>query len=1081
MKKSVLLLLAVLLTALSGSAFDFKEGNIYYDITGSNTVKVTYVHYGSSGYDYYGYSGDVNIPATVTHNSKTYQVTAIGDHAFYVCPDLTSVFIPNTVTSIGNDAFLSCTGLRLMTIPNSVTRIESEAFYGCSGLRRLVIGTGVTYIGQYAFCDCYNLNFVGCLASTPPTMAASNVFDDDTYSYASLGVPKGRKSAYQAANWWKNFHEFEELPYDFVVNDIYYTITGSNTVEVSTAATGTYSGSVNIPSSVPYSGKTYQVTGIGMGAFAYCTRLTAVTIPATVTYISDYAFMESPLITTISIPCDVTTIGERAFAHCTALSWVCIGSSVETIGNEAFWDCEALRTVLCDAITPPTMQGEFEDDTYNNGTLKVPKGCKNAYKAADGWKQFTTIQETDYAFGVNNIFYNITSSNTVEVTHKDNNYNSYSGSVNIPSSVTYSGKTYNVTAIGTYAFANCSALTSVTIPSTVTTISERAFSNCTVLAGITIPNSVIEIGNYAFYNCQGMSSVTIGNKVMSIGGYAFYSCTGLTSVIIPHSVSIIYSRAFYNCTNMTDLFIGNSVTSIGMYAFYNCPALTSVTCRAATPPTMASTNVFGSTTYSNATLYVPSDCLDAYKAAYGWKNFSSIHQRLYDFIVGGIYYRITGTNTVEVSHDYGTRYSGNVTIPSAVYFNGTTYQVTAIGDHAFSECDNLTGVSIPNTVTAIMDYAFAWCSSLPSLNIPSSVNHLGTAAFTECTALTGIIIPSAVTAIPDMLFLLCDGLTSITIPGSVTTIGYGAFASCCGLTSVTIPNSVTHIGTQAFQRCSALTSVTLPASLTELEVWAFDGCTSLMSVTCLATTPPMPTQGIYANVFSFETIRDGILFVPKSSINTYQEPEYWGDTFTNVKPTLDYALNASGGTIAFTSTGNYPWTNMVEGNRVYAVSGNKGVHSSTSTLTTTVTLANNGTVSFDFKAWGEGSDYDVCIFSVDGTQRFSYGEKQNNWVNYTAQLTAGTHTLTWTYRKDSSVNPVGDYFAIDNIIFKGISVPGDIDGDGQITIGDVTDLIDLILSGNATAQSCPAADIDGDGQITIGDATDLIDMLLGGN
>ena len=1078
MRKLLLLLFAVLLTSLSGSAFDFKEGNIYYDITGSNTVKVTYVHYGSSGYDYYGYSGDVNIPSSVTHNGTTYQVTAIGHHAFNNCPDLTSVSIPNTVTSIGYDAFLFCTGLSLMTIPNSVTDIESEAFYGCSGMRRVVIGSGVTYIGQYAFCDCYNLNFVGCLATTPPTMAASNVFDDDTYSYASVGVPKGRMSAYQAANWWKNFDKFEELPYDFIVGGIYYTITGSNTVEVATAATATYSGSVSIPRSVTYGGKTYNVTGIGFGAFAYCTRLTSVTIPSTVTYISDFAFMECPLITSLTIPSGVATIGERAFAHCTGLTWVNIGNTVTTIGYNAFWDCEALRTVLCDAITPPTMEGEFEDETYSNGTLKVPRGCKNAYKAADGWKQFTTIQETDFAFGLNNIFYNITSSNTVEVTHKDYNYNSYSGSVIIPSSVTYCGKTYNVTAIGTYAFANCSALTSVTIPATVTTISERAFSNCTVLAGITIPNSVIEIGNYAFYNCQGMSSVTIGNKVMSIGSYAFYSCTGLTSVFIPNSVSIIYSRAFYNCTNMTDLFIGNSVTSIGMYAFYNCPALTSVTCRNATPPTMASTNVFGSTTYSNATLYVPSDCLDAYKAAYGWKNFSTIYTRLYDFVVDGIYYRITGTNTVEVSHDYGTRYSGNVNIPSSVAFNGTTYQVTAIGDHAFSECDNLTGVSIPSSVTAILDYAFAWCSSLPSVNIPSSVNHLGTGAFYECSVLTSVNIPSAVTAIPDMLFLLCDGLTSIAIPSSVTSIGLGAFASCRSLTSVTIPNSVTHIGTQAFQRCSALTSVTLPASLTELEVWAFDGCTSLMSVTCLATTPPMPTQGILSNVFSVETMRDGILFVPKSSMSAYQGTEYW-EAFTNIKPTLNYALNTSGGTIGFTSTGDYPWTNMIEGNRVYAVSGNKGVHSCNSTMTASVTLAGDGTVSFDFKAWGEGTIYDRCIFRVDGTQLFSYGARKNDWETYTAQLTAGTHTLTWTYSKDSSVNPEGDYFAIDNVVVTCNTVPGDVDGDGRITIGDVSDLIDMILSGNATVEDCPAADIDGDGRITIGDVSDLIDSILG--
>ena len=132
----------------------------------------------------------------------------------------------------------------------------------------------------------------------------------------------------------------------------------------------------------------------------------------------------------------------------------------------------------------------------------------------------------------------------------------------------------------------------------------------------------------------------------------------------------------------------------------------------------------------------------------------------------------------------------------------------------------------------------------------------------------------------------------------------------------------------------------------------------------------------------------------------------------------DEALNVSGGNIQFTSSGNYPWITVESGGRTYAQSGNQGIASSSSELTATVSLSQSYTLSFDFKAWGEGTSYDVCVFSIDGVQKFSYGARDNDWENYTVEIPAGNHTLSWTYTKDSSVNPEGDYFAVDNVALK---------------------------------------------------------------
>ena len=194
-----------------------------------------------------------------------------------------------------------------------------------------------------------------------------------------------------------------------------------------------------------------------------------------------------------------------------------------------------------------------------------------------------------YDFEVDGIYYNKLSDGTsVEVTSGDKKY---TGSVTIPSQVTYSGTTYSVTSIGEDAFYNCLRLTSVTIPNSVTEIGWYAFEYCSGLTSVTIPNSVTEIGKYAFDSCTGLTSVTIGNSVTSIGDQAFYGCESLEKVYITDLVAwcniyfadtyshpMRYAKQLYlDEIEVTDLVIPETVTSIGSYAFYGCTGLTSVT------------------------------------------------------------------------------------------------------------------------------------------------------------------------------------------------------------------------------------------------------------------------------------------------------------------------------------------------------------------------------------------------------------------------------------------------------------------------------------------------------------------------
>ncbi len=149
-----------------------------------------------------------------------------------------------------------------------------------------------------------------------------------------------------------------------------------------------------------------------------------------------------------------------------------------------------------------------------------------------------------------------------------------------------------------------------------------------------------------------------------------------------------------------------------------------------------------------------------------------------EFIVGNLKYIVSSSNPTKVSVKAANTTITTANIPATVSYNGTTYNVTSIGDFAFISCSSLTSVTIPNSVTTIGDYAFSDCSSLTSVTIPNSATTIGAGAF-----------------------LGCSSLTSITIPNSVTSIGFAAFSGCSSLTSVTIPNSVTSIGIGAFWNC----------------------------------------------------------------------------------------------------------------------------------------------------------------------------------------------------------------------------------------------------------------------------------------
>lgn len=374
---------------------------------------------------------------------------------------------------------------------------------------------------------------------------------------------------------------------------------------------------ITIPGNVTYNGDVYTVNRIGSQAFMDC-KINTVTFPNTITHIGSEAFYNSAL-TSLILPQSVCIIEELAFAM-NDFTELFLGSCLFKIGDYAFQDCGMLEEVTCMAKEVPYItESPFDGLSPQDLTLYVPNKAKSEYSKKDWWKDFGKIEgirpEEIKCDGI--YYYLYPKIGEAEV--KINPYSKYEGSINIPRTVTYAGKTYDVTCIGESVFSTAHGLTSVTIPNSIIYIGAYAFEFCG-LTSVDLPNSVIVIGKQAFTSCH-FTSVTIPNSVLRLVDRTFAGNTSLTTVTFGNSLENVNGEAFETCSSLREIVIGSGARNISNLG--RIPNPQTLTCLARSVP-HADASTFGGLTLSGLTLRVPAEMVEAYKKARYWQDFGTI-------------------------------------------------------------------------------------------------------------------------------------------------------------------------------------------------------------------------------------------------------------------------------------------------------------------------------------------------------------------------------------------------------------------------------------------------------------------------
>ena len=1111
--KKFLLSTVIALMALCASAAigdTFSVGKLNYLVTSNGTTE-DYPQVTVTGLSAEGKaksSLNLQIQSTVLYNGTRYRVTEIGAYAFYAQKNLVTLWVRWGITRIKNNAFQSCTNLTQARLASSVDYIESLAFNNCSSLKYVFCANDYIKDSNYASnCMPNNSGMVLLVSNT-----AKNTVER----------AKGIAAFKNFATIYRNYEAFDFAFTDggyYVASNLpdekpnknrhgVFKLVGLNSSNTEYAPTA---------SSYTVDGYTYDLAEITYNACESYSNLKTVDL-SRLSYlraIKDYAFKGCSALTTIKLNSS-TSLGIRteAFANCTSLTTLNLTSNVYDIGASAVNGCSNLKTItvstlnkyLCDVNgivyskdktklvrCPPGHNTTIFNHSSFPSTLKeigfeafatckkiqmihIPYGVKSIRMCFQECTGLTTLQipssVTDFGYGTFGFIPNLTylycnlstppsgmpygpysSAPRLTLYVPDEAIEAYKNArywstwkyikggafdvttndamqtlrytIHSNKAETINGNSYAGRAMLVYAPDPTVYSQTYAVPDHVTLANGKKYAvtaiNSNVCSGgmrasatLTLGANVDSIFSNAFKGKTMLTGLKLNSKLTYIGVNAFYDCRIANDLALPYGFKKLSSGAFYN-NSFKRFLIPGSLISMGHTCLARNNYLEELVIN---DPYWAKSTSWDLTKIpTSCKLYVPVGSVEAYKNNEKWGKLK-VMAGSYDFTYNNAdpnktIYHMTVTSGTPLTVD-GVTYAGKA---KYVYHpaNMTLESPTAF-DCTNSEIDMTNGGSKKYLMTEFGDSALVWCEQLTNVRVDrmDHLERIGNSAFRGTK------------------------ITQFTVPASCSHIGNMAFSACSKLSELMLMRNQNRTYGRLFYQLNA-------TNFNCYINWK-DHYNLYLDVSKWPTSPYRPDCKDQLN--GWVQINDG------STVSTFvvYHPVDWEASGLNAYIVDGYDKNkkiASTMKMGRTSTANGVLIEGYKQNVIYK-------------LKRPITEPTNpgnylmGTVT------SENLEQYKVAYVFDKKDKYFWKPSSG----YRSE--AGSAFLWLTSTQAGNTTKV--------YIDRWYKASGDINGDGEINVSDVTALINKILG--SSTYSDAVCDINGDGEINVSDVTALINLIL---
>lgn len=798
----------------------------------------------------------------IEHITLPQGLTSIGERTFMNCSRLKTIVIQEGVREIGRCAFMNCQCLEYIIIPEGVETIREFCFDYCQNLRYIVLPSTIEQIGSE---NPVHSDF---------GIFDENIYDENCISLHHIFIPKGTKEKFikffpekilVEGTPDEYFARVQYVEMNIVSDEKLITTTTKQDIQEGRTDEYGYRYSADgrrllCRTGFPHGIKEYCVKE---GTVVICdsvfkdSSLEIINLANTVKKIGESVFSGCKRLRQLNIPSEVEYIGEYAFFGCSSLEQVNIPSSVQIIEKSLFKDCSSLK----DITLPPKIIEIHDSAFYNCNHLKelhLSDGLE--YIGNNAFGNCSRIKEITIPSSVKEISGNPFGSEHNTVICKSPKFVVYNGGLYTSDKKNLLSCLSNEVAfdvldgveiVSDGAFYENRHLQKINLPQSLIEIGDNAFWGCDFVR-IKLPDSIKRIGNFAFGNCEQLSKMVLPNSLEYLGKKAFWSCRRIYEIVLPKSLKKIEKETFGCCSSLKRITILNPEIIFDKNAFVFLDSLEQIEFNGF-PPTV-NEELFNQT-YNLKEIIVPRgtqkkfcDMLPSKKNIITIKTKKELENATtleFPTNINDSDYVESWKDDCDVIYSKDRKklllceYKEPVNDPFEDEFGNKMvilgHRIVDYDDvNAFMDrMENQFYYEVSPGTEIICDKAFSRCENLAEIIIPESVKAIGIRAFEDCKTMSRIVIPSDVETIREYCFIACRDLMSITFPESLKNIEKCAFVGCENLKKIEFPNSLKIIGESAFRGCP-LEEIVLPNCLEEVGPFAF-GYTKINELTVPAS------------------------------------------------------------------------------------------------------------------------------------------------------------------------------------------------------------------------------------------------------